>query len=137
MSQENVALLRGAYEAFQRGDIDAVMKAFDPNIEWYSPGPADLPTAGKRRGQAAVSEFFAALDNMVEIQRFEPKEFFDVGDTVVVLGEDTSRVKATGRMIEGEWAHVCTVRNGKMIRFREYADMSPLVAALAQKAQAV
>ena len=134
MSQENIALVKGAYEAFQRGDIDAVMKAFDPNIEWYSPGPAELPTAGKRRGQAEVSQFFAALDGFVEFQRFEPKEFLAAGDKVIVLGQDTSRVKATGRVVESEWAHVHTIHNGKVARFHEYSDTSPLVAALQKEA---
>ena len=134
MSQDNIALVRGAYEAFQRGDIDAVLEAFDSNIEWFSPGPSELPFAGARQGHAALREFFAALDETFEIQRFEPKEFLAVDDKVIVVGEETNRVKATDTVVDTEWAHVVTCRNGKVVRFHEYGDMSAIVAAL-QKAE--
>ena len=32
MSQENVTLAQGIYEAFARGDISTVLEALDPNI---------------------------------------------------------------------------------------------------------
>jgi len=34
MSQENVQLIRGVYEAFGRGDIPAVLAQMDQSIEW-------------------------------------------------------------------------------------------------------
>jgi hypothetical protein len=34
VSQENVELVRGVYEAFGRGDVDAVFSAMEPDIEW-------------------------------------------------------------------------------------------------------
>ena len=39
MSAENVALVRGVYESFGRGDIPAVVAALDPDIEWVEPYP--------------------------------------------------------------------------------------------------
>jgi uncharacterized protein len=30
----NVEIVRGMYEGFARGDVDAVLGALDPNIEW-------------------------------------------------------------------------------------------------------
>src|SRR5690349_21173010 len=41
-AQMNVAAIRQAYEAFSRGDIDTVMAAFSPDIEWYVPGRGPL-----------------------------------------------------------------------------------------------
>jgi len=52
------------------------------------------------------------------------------GDQVVVLGEDAACVRATGKVLEGEWAHVFTLRNGKVARFHEYLDTAELVAEL-------
>ena len=93
--QQNVEIVRKGYEAFGRGDIDTLLSLFDENIEWTTPGPPELPTAGTRRGPQQVAEFFRLLDNVFEIQRFEPKAFISEGDRVVVLGDDTSRIKAT------------------------------------------
>jgi ketosteroid isomerase-like protein len=82
------------------------------------------------RGRAAVGEFFKKLDETFEIQRFEPKEFIAQGERVVVLGEDTSRLKATGKVLDYEFVHVFRIRNGKVVNFKEYGDTAPIVLAL-------
>lgn len=127
---QNVAVVQRGYEAFGRGDINGLLALLDENITWITPGPADLPTAGNRRGHEAVAEFFQTLGAIVDILRFEPKEFVAQGDLVVVLGDDTSRVKATGKSVEFEWSHAFTVRDGKVVAFKEYGDVSALVGEL-------
>ena len=128
--QQNIELVKRGYEAFGRGDIPALLDLFADDIEWNSPGPPDLPTAGRRRGRQQVSEFFLAVDQVFEIQQFEPTTFVAQGDVVVVLGTDTARIKATGKVITDDWAHVFTVRNGKVARMQEYIDTSAVVAEL-------
>jgi ketosteroid isomerase-like protein len=128
--QQNVDVVRKGYEAFGRGDIDGLLAQLDPNVEWRTPGPEDLPTAGQRRGHAAVQEFFQTLAGLLEIQRFEPKQFIAQDEMVVVTGDDTARVKATGTTLESRFVHVFTVRNGKVVGFEEYFDVSALVADL-------
>jgi ketosteroid isomerase-like protein len=127
IEQQNVAVLQGVYEAFGRGDMDTVLGVFDENVEWFSPGPADLPTSGRRRGRREVADFFKALDEVFEYERFEPKKFIAHGDDVVVLGEETFRVRATGKQLTCEWAQVCEMKSGKVIRFHEYVDLSAVV----------
>jgi ketosteroid isomerase-like protein len=128
--QQNVELVRQGYEAFGRGDIDGLLSLFDDNIEWVAPGPSDLPTAGTRRGLQQVAEFFRAVDEVLEIQRFEPKTFVAQGDRVVVLGEDTARVKATGKVLSEAWAHAFVIKNGKVVSFQEYLDTAATVAEI-------
>jgi ketosteroid isomerase-like protein len=128
--QQNVELVRKGYEAFGRGDIEGMLSLFDDNIEWVSPGPSDLPTAGTRRGRQQVAEFFRAINEAFEIQQFEPKTFVAQGDRVVVLGEDTARVKATGKVLNESWAHAFVVRNGKVVSFQEYIDTAATVAEI-------
>jgi ketosteroid isomerase-like protein len=128
--QDNRALVQRGYEAFGRGDIEALLALFDENVEWVTPGPSDLPTAGRRRGRQQVSEFFQTVNSLVEVQRFEPEAFVSEGDRVVVLGSETTRVTATGKVLELRWAHAFTVRNGKVSTFEEYQDVSALVAEL-------
>lgn len=128
--QDNVAVVRGTYEAFGRGDIEALIDALDPNIEWITPGPSELATAGTRRGQQQVRQFFDSVGELFDFQRFEPKTFIADGDTVVVLGEDTVTLKPTGKTLEDSWAHVMTVKNGKIVRFQEYLDTAATVMEL-------
>ena len=129
---DNRALVQRGYEAFGRGDIEALLALFDENVEWVTPGPSDLPTAGRRRGRQQVAEFFEIVNSLFEVQRFEPEAFVSEGDRVLVLGSETSRVKATGKVLDMRWAHAFTVRNGKVAAFEEYQDLSAVVAELRQ-----
>jgi ketosteroid isomerase-like protein len=128
--QQNVELVQQGYEAFGRGDIEGLLSLFDDNIEWVTPGPPDLPTAGTRRGRQEIAQFFQTLNDLFEIQRFEPKTFVAQGDRVVVLGDDTARLRATGKVLTESWAHVFVLRNGKVTSFQEYLDTAATVAEI-------
>ena len=128
--QQNLEIVRQGYEAFGRGDIDTLLSLLDENIEWVSPGPPELPTAGTRRGRQQVAEYFKTLNEVFEIQRFEPKTFISDGDRVVVLGDDTSRINATGKIIDSDWAHVFTLAGGKVVSLHEYIDTAAVVLEL-------
>lgn len=65
----------------------------------------------------------------MEIQRFEPREFIAQGDQVVVLGEERMRIKATGRIAENRWVMVFALRDGRIVRFREFDDTAAVAAA--------
>lgn len=128
--QDNRAVVQRGYEAFGRGDIPGLLSLLDTEVEWVTPGPPDLPTAGTRRGHQQVGEFFQALDGAFQIERFEPHTFVAEGERVVVLGSETAKVKATGKVLEVEWAHTFTVRDGKVVAFQEYFDTGAVVAEL-------
>jgi uncharacterized protein len=130
MEQNSLDIVRRGYEAFGRGDIDGLLALLDENIQWTTPGPPELPIAGRRTGKQAVAAFFQDLAGLLDVQTFEPKEFIAQGDRVVVLGRDTARVKATGKVIESAWVHAFSVRDGKIARLDEYNDVSALVAEL-------
>ena len=50
---------------------------------------------------------------------------------MVALGTYRWRVKKNGREYGGEWAHVFTVRDGRIAGFHEYMDSAAAVAAYA------
>jgi ketosteroid isomerase-like protein len=128
--QQNIEVVQRGYQAFGRGDIEGLLALLDESIEWRTPGPADFPTAGTRRGRQQVAGFFRALDEVFEIQRFEPRTFVADGERVIVMGESTSRLKATGKTFEERWVHTFTVQNGMIAGFEEYMDMTEAVADL-------
>jgi uncharacterized protein len=128
--QQNIEIVKRGYEAFGRGDVNGLVALCTENVEWASSGPSDMPTAGIRRGREQVAQFFNAVDQVFEIQRFEPKHFIAQRDRVVVLGGDTAKVKATGKVLTEEWAHAFTIRDGKIAAFREYIDTAEVVAEL-------
>ena len=125
--QENLEVVRRVYAAFGRGDLEGLLAMLDPQVLWRTPGPPDLPTAGVRRGVAAVREFFGLLLNTFDIQEFKPADFLAQGDKVVVLGTSREGPKGTGRIVDFRWVHVFTIRNGKIVECEEPADVSALV----------
>lgn len=129
MSQQNISLVQSGYEAFGRGDIPGFLSLLDAAIEWKTPGLSDLPTAGTRRGPAQVGEFFGILGQLIEFEHFEPQTFIADGDRVVVLGIDRFKIKGgSGKSLSEPWCHVFTIRNGKIVAFQEYADMTTIAA---------
>jgi ketosteroid isomerase-like protein len=137
MSTDNISVVRGMYEAFQRGDINAVLNSYAPNITWYSPGGREIPWAGARQGREQVGQFFAQLDASLEFLDFATEQFAASGDTVIVIGRDRVRVKASGDVLDEQWAHVMQVRDGQVVDFREIIDTAALVASLQKAATRV
>jgi uncharacterized protein len=119
--QENVQIVKDAYAAFGRGDIQGLLALFAEDIEWITPGEG-LPLSGTYRGLAEVAGFFQKIPEMVEISFLEPREFVAQGDRVLVVGFDRGRVKATNGTFEEHWVMAFTVRNGKVTNVREYID---------------
>jgi len=130
--QQNLEIVRRGYELFGKGDIPGLLALFDSSIEWTTPGPADLPTAGTRRGVQAVGAFFQTLASTYDFTRLEPQEFIAQGDRVLVRGIDTFVVKATGKTLDFKWVHAFTLQNGKVASFEEFGDMSAVVEELRQ-----
>ena len=75
----SVEVVRGVYAGFLRGDIPGVLRLLAEDVEWSVPGSAEVPHAGLRRGPSGVGQFFAAVGSGLEVQQFEPREFFDAG----------------------------------------------------------
>ena len=133
MSESNADVVRRGYEAFGRGDINGLLALLDERIEWLAPGTPELATSGRRTGRQEVGEFFRTLNEVFDIQRFEPSAFIGEGDRVVVLGSETARVRANDAIVNLDWVHVFTLRDGKVVTFQEFFDTAAVVAALSSK----
>jgi hypothetical protein len=125
----NVQLMENLYAAFSRGEIRAVLGLFDPQIEWVSADGAPYP--GTFRGPQAVLEgVFMRLGSEWEGFRADATEFIDGGDQVVALGRYRGTYRATGRGMEAAFAHVWTLREGRVVRYRQYVDSRKMAEAL-------
>lgn len=127
------AFIRSLYAAFGEGDVRKILDNLDPAVEWRSNGDSKtIPWGGRRDGVAGAASFFQALADNLDFEVFEPGEFHAAGDTVTVLGRTRARNKKAGRgVFDCAWAHVFTVRNGKLARFLEFYDTAAIEHALA------
>lgn len=127
--RENTETVKLMYAAFGRGDKATLVEGFADDVEWQIAGPAAIPICGSRHGREQVAQFFTVLAETLETQQFEPRQFIAQDDMVVVLGHERHRAKSTGRSYEGEWVQVFTLRDGKVVKYREYFDTAAALAA--------
>ena len=69
IAQRNVEIARKAYNAFESGDVEAVMSSFAEDIVWHVPGKS--PIAGDYRGKQSVMELFGKYMGMYDSQETE------------------------------------------------------------------
>ena len=67
------------------------------------------------------------------VEEFTPEQFVARDDQVIVFGHERMRTRAGGRVYGTDWVHVFTMRDGKIVGFREYTDTATIVEALRQE----
>ena len=123
MSEENVALIRGIYDAFAAGDVPAVLGAMSPDIVWNEAENFPYADGNPYRGpEAVLNGVFARCIGEWDGFAVVPEEFLDAGDAVVVLGRYRGTYKATGRAMNPQLAHIWRVADGKAAGFQQYVD---------------
>ena len=96
-----------------------------------SPRSRDLPDSGTHHGsEAVIKEIFEPTLDKFDDFRLQCDQFLDAGDQVVVTGRFLGRGKDTGSDLDATFAHVWTLRNGKVVRFQDYTDTANWLRAL-------
>ncbi|HWF08417.1 MAG TPA: nuclear transport factor 2 family protein [Bryobacteraceae bacterium] len=114
---ENLEMIGKAYS----GGPDFLLEALAHDVEWTA--AAGFPYAGTFHGPAeVVKNVFVRL--ATEWEDFKPdlENLYDAGDTVVATGYYRGTYRRTGRAMEASFAHVFTVKKGKIVRFVQYVD---------------
>jgi len=130
--QDNLHSVRQVYQGFIHGDLDGILKPLAEDIDWQIIGHyTKVPWPAVWRGRRELQRYFTILAEALEVEVFQPDEFFADGDNVIVLGHERMIARATGRVVEANWAQVWTFRDGMVIRYREYTDSAAWEAAFA------
>ena len=129
MSQENVEVVKVAYEAFARGGLDRFMEHFTDDVDHRAikGAPDDRgPIHGKAAVRAHLQDWIDTFDRF----SFEPVELIDAGeDTVVAIERFGGRAKLSGVETDQLLGNVFTIRDGKIARGREYATRDEALEA--------
>jgi len=120
MSEENVEIVRGSLDAYNRRDFDALRKISDPDVEvdWSASRGLEV---GVYRGVEEVLRFYGTFFETFEAIEVEPERFIHSGDSVVV--PNTARMRGRdGIEITARSAFVFEVRGGRVARIRLYQE---------------
>lgn len=127
---KNIDIVKDLYAAFGKGDVPAVLGAFDPGIQWNEAENFLYADGNPYAGPQAVAEgVFQRIVSDVEGFTVVPEHFIDGGDAIVVEGRYRGTLKSTGTRVDAQFAHVWRLRDGKVIRFQQYTDTGQWASA--------
>jgi ketosteroid isomerase-like protein len=120
MSQENVEVVKVAYEAFARGGLDRFMEHFTEDVDYRAVVGA-IDDIGPIHGKDAVRAFLQDWIDTFDGFSMELVELIDAGeDTVVAVERFGGRARLSGVETDQTIGDVFTIRDGKIARGREY-----------------
>jgi uncharacterized protein len=126
---DNRQIIENAYQSFATGNMPEVLAVFDENIEWTE--AEGFPYGGVYTGgEAIVENVFMKLAAEWENFTVIADEFHDAGETIVALGHYSGKYTASGKSMRVPFAHVWTLRGGKIIKFVQYTDTLKVAEAL-------
>lgn len=126
----NVEVVRKQYLAIANGDYAAFGELLTHDVDFEIVGPAEVPIVGGYRGRERVTQKVRENFDLLDTQNPEVQAVVAQGETVVVHGRESGRVKKTGRTYDIHWVQIFTFRDGKVARFREVFDSAPIVEAM-------
>jgi ketosteroid isomerase-like protein len=130
MSQENLETFKRGIEAYNRGDIEAVLEEHDPEVEWHPVLQVLLGgNATVYRGHEGVREFLRDTDDaFVELQ-IEVFDTRDLGDRLIATAQLRGRGKASGADTATPLSYLVDFRNGKVFRIWTFLDPAEALEA--------
>jgi ketosteroid isomerase-like protein len=119
---DQTAVARRLYEAFASLDVEALRDTLTDDFVGQVSEGMPLAVGGEQRGPEAMirnvwAKVFASYEMRVEAERFYPS-----GDHVVAVGHYRGAVRASGQPIEASFAHVLTIRDGRIARLQQITD---------------
>jgi ketosteroid isomerase-like protein len=125
MSQENVEIMREGYRAFSNGEVDRFLALVDPDIEWKS-----VEDTEPKRGVDGVIESVGDWFRVWEELHIEQEELIDAGDHVIAVVNERGRLAGIEGEVSERFFQVWTLRDGKIVSFREYKTRREAVEAV-------
>jgi ketosteroid isomerase-like protein len=111
-------VVRAAYAAWNRGDLDAVLESMHPDIEVTQ--DSRIPGAITAAGKSAARAWLESFDETWEHFELALEEIVEAGEAVAVVALISARGKASGVSVEQRVGHVLTMRDGQTIRWQSY-----------------
>jgi ketosteroid isomerase-like protein len=129
MSQQNVEIVRRAYEYFrQTGDFRE--DAFSPDFVWdmstFRGWPEQQTYQGVEGARAFHRDWVEAWDDW----EIEVESLHDAGDRVAAILRQRGRSKTTGLPVDMGFGQVWTIRDGRQVRMDMYASREEALEAV-------
>ena len=131
MSDENVEIVRGVYDAAARRDGAGVLAAYDAEVEWDVSRAAIAPLVGERiyHGHQGLRRFFDDYHDAWEQIDYRYDELIDAGEHVLSVDVESGLGRSSGAEVEFTQYAVWTIRDRKIVHVRWFADRDEALEA--------
>jgi uncharacterized protein len=127
MSQENVEVVRTAYDAFARGDLPTVLGQLDPAVVSYTASP--LPDPQEHRGHEGFLQWVENWTSAFDQFAMEAEEYTEVAENVVVRARQRATGASSKTPVEQTFWFLNVLRNGKVSRIGIHATQDQALEA--------
>ncbi len=125
----NIEVNRELYRCFRGRDDEGFLRICTEDLEWVQ--NAGFPNGAVRHGpQAVVEGVFRGNRGEWDGFAYHIDEMLDAGASVVVLGRYEGIHHRTRKPMQAAAAHVYDLRDGRVCRFRMFADTKPMWDAM-------
>lgn len=112
--------LRQRYEAFARGDLESALDLWADDFVWQGGNSTELPGGGEHRGKDQAVQVLQQAVGAWDQFDLVADEFFEDGDTVVVLGH--TDVKKGDNSAQLPVVHIWRFDGGQIKRLQILTD---------------
>lgn len=126
-AERNVELVADGIEAFNRGDLGAVLGLLAPDVAVHS--SAELLNPGDYQGHEGFSDWLAAWLEAWESFRVVARGFESEGDDVIATVHQVASGRGSGLEVEMEVAYLFRFRDGAVSHFQVHPDVEGARAA--------
>ena len=131
MSESNLETIKAVYDAFTRGDVEAILAVVDDNVDWASDTSSDAaPWYGTRHGKNGVADFFTDFGTAMDVEEFTPVSYAVADDEVHTVVNFRARSRKTDKTVSMRLHHWFRFRAGKIVYYRGTEDTAITIAAL-------
>lgn len=128
-ADEDIALIRTAFETWDRGDVDGFFTLLHAEVEWQPPPYS--PEPGPHRGHEEVRKGIAAYFEGFEEFRPQIRRIRQASEPGRYLADVTTHTKGKGSGLEWDIDvfHLITVRDGKLAGLTVFTDEAEALEA--------
>jgi uncharacterized protein len=116
------------FAALQRGDFEAALGSYDPDVEWHG-AAGGLDEGRVIRGHAEAVEAFRDYYDTWERLELRPEEIIDAGDKLIVFVHEVARGRKSGMVVETDTAVINTLHEGRIVKVKNYLDRNEALEA--------
>jgi ketosteroid isomerase-like protein len=125
MSQENLELIRAGFAAHNRGDLDALIQVYDPDVVF------ETLLLGTHHGNEAIRLIYEENRKTLSGYTVDPIELIDDGDQVVAVAQVNGVGPASQIAMEDRdrFAFLFTIKNGRVVREQAFRNREEALEA--------